>query len=648
LHARDNPHLFIFSHNLIITYINNPFQTIQIETNNIKADTKMDYKAIGLRCGLEIHQQLEGKKLFCNCPTLIVDEKTEKPTILVRRRLKAVIGETGAIDSAALHEEERGKAFLYGYYPGSCCLVDLDEEPPHPINRDALKTSFIVAKLLNANSVDEVQVMRKTVVDGSNTTGFQRTALIAMNGHIKTSDGEVSIPTLCIEEDAAKIVDRKADADEYNLSRLGIPLIEIATGPDIKTPELARETAEKLGLILRSTGKCKRGLGTIRQDVNISIKGGARIEIKGAQDLRMIAKLVEIEAGRQVILLKLREEIESCKVGREFSDLSDIFRSTESKVIKSALEKDGVVFGIKLPNFLGFIGREIQPGKRLGTEFSDYAKTKAGVGGIFHSDELPNYGITAEYIGKIRKELKCSAKDGFVIVADTKEKAKKALSAVAMRAEMVFDGIPEEVRKANADGTSTYMRPMPGGARMYPETDVVPQRLSFGDIKLPRLIEDKAAQYEEELGLSPDLAKAISKSDKNNLFEDLIGKLKNTKPAFVAEAIISYQKEVRNNSPKGDISLIEDSHLELVLSAVDKNEIAKSSIIPLLCDVSEGKKPDISKYKTASSSEIELKIKDIVDKNKGASIGALMGEVMKKFNGKVDGKVASEILRKYI
>src|SRR3989344_477864 len=237
----------------------------------------LDYDKLGFRCGLEIHQQLDTNKLFCNCPSIVRDEN---PDILIKRRLRAVAGETGKIDIAAKYELEKNKEFIYEACSTSTCLVELDEEPPHPINQEALDITLQIALLLKAKIVDEVQMMRKTVIDGSNVSGFQRTALVATDGYIETSLGKVRIPIICLEEEAAKKISETKDSVTYRLDRLGIPLVEIGTEADIKNPEHAKETASLLGMILRSTGKVKRGLGTIRQDVNISIREGARTEIK--------------------------------------------------------------------------------------------------------------------------------------------------------------------------------------------------------------------------------------------------------------------------------------------------------------------------------------------------------------------------------
>ncbi|MBW2995128.1 Glu-tRNA(Gln) amidotransferase subunit GatE, partial [Candidatus Woesearchaeota archaeon] len=269
---------------------------------------EINYKELGFKCGIETHQQLEGKKLFCDCPTLNIREGGE---IKVLRKLRAVIGETGEIDKAAAEASAKGKSFHYLGDSKDVCLVDIDEEPPHPINQEAVKTVLIVAKLLNAKIVDEIQVMRKTVVDGSNTSGFQRTALVAYDGYIKTSKGKIRIPTIFLEEEACQKLKETKDSVSYRLDRLGIPLIEIATEPDIVDNEHAKETAEKIGMILRSTGRVKRGIGTIRQDINVSIKKRKRVEIKGVQNLGLIAKTIEQEIKRQRGLIEENEKFKS-------------------------------------------------------------------------------------------------------------------------------------------------------------------------------------------------------------------------------------------------------------------------------------------------------------------------------------------------
>ena len=278
----------------------------------------LNYKELDFKCGIECHQQLETHKLFCKCPSLT---NTEKVDYTIKRKLRASAGELGKVDVAALYETQKDKTFIYEVNKETSCLVELDESPPEELNKEALKIALQVALLTNAKIVDEIQVMRKVVVDGSNVSGFQRTALIAVNGSIKTSKGDVKIPTICLEEEAAKKIKQDEKTVTYNLDRLGIPLIEIATDSNIKDPEHAKEVAGLIGMILRSTEKAKRGLGSIRQDVNVSIKGHPRVELKGFQDLRGIPKTVDNEIHRQLENLKSKKEIKSevRKVEPDFS-----------------------------------------------------------------------------------------------------------------------------------------------------------------------------------------------------------------------------------------------------------------------------------------------------------------------------------------
>jgi len=259
-----------------------------------------------MKAGLEIHQQLNTKeKLFCSCPTIISDKVSKR----IIRKLRGVAGETGEIDIAAQYETIKDKTIIYEFDPSYSCLVELDEEPPHLINEEALKIAIILAEYFNMYIPNVLQVMRKTVVDGSNTSGFQRTLLVGVDGKININGKEINIQTLCLEEDSARKIEEDESKIVYRLDRLGIPLIEIATGPDLNSPEEVKKVAEYIGLVLRLTGKVKRGLGTIRQDINISIPGGEKIEIKGAQELKLLPKIVELEIIRQKKLLEWQEEV---------------------------------------------------------------------------------------------------------------------------------------------------------------------------------------------------------------------------------------------------------------------------------------------------------------------------------------------------
>lgn len=606
-----------------------------------------DFEALGVKAGLEIHQQLDTKhKLFCSCPTKIRDDKAD---VVVKRRLRASAGETGEMDVAAAYEQLRGKGFLYHAYNDTTCNIELDEEPIRDLNDEALEIALQAALMLNAKAVDCVQVMRKTVVDGSNTSGFQRTALVARNGSIDVGGNVIGISTVCVEEESAKIMERTPESDAYNLSRLGIPLVEIATAADMKTPEQVKKAAEYLGMILRSTGQVKRGLGTIRQDVNVSIRDGARIEIKGAQDLRLLPKLVECEAMRQKGLAEVAAELKkrNASANGKAEDVTHLLKSCDSEIIKSALAKNGVILAVKLAAFKGLIGKEFEgaPGRRLGKELSEYARSYAGVGGVLHTDEMPKYGITAEDVDRIVKALRCGSNDAFAMVAADKGKAEAGIKAVIQRAGQAIKGVPSEVRKANEDGTTTFLRPMPGSARMYPETDIPLVKPILKGIKLPKLLAEKASGY-QKLGLTADLAKAIAYSDNAVLFGELAGKCKKISPSYIADLLLSYKKQVvaEGASAENAENLSEGNLLEAIL-AIESGRIAKESAVKALAEAAKTGKIDFSKHAVMSDAELEKELKAIVDENKGMLLNALIGKAMEKLRGKAPGQKIVEKLK---
>ncbi|MEK9635146.1 MAG: Glu-tRNA(Gln) amidotransferase subunit GatE, partial [Candidatus Woesearchaeota archaeon] len=267
----------------------------------------MDYSSVGLKCGLEIHQQLSGRKLFSNKFSKLTKEN---PDSIIKRNLRSSSNERGISDSAALYETKKNLDYYYEIHNNNTSLIELDEEPPKLISESALSTAIAVSKLLNCTIIPNIQIMRKTVVDGSNTSGFQRTGIVGINGYIKTSKGNVSINSVIIEEDSARRISETKDSVTYRLDRLGIPLIEITTGPDMKSPDHVMEVAKKIGMILRSTNSILRGIGTIRQDVNISINKSSRVELKGVQDINSIHSIIDNEIKRQKTELEMnRKEV---------------------------------------------------------------------------------------------------------------------------------------------------------------------------------------------------------------------------------------------------------------------------------------------------------------------------------------------------
>ncbi len=617
----------------------------------------MDYKKLGLKMGLEIHQQLNTeKKLFCPCKCELTDKK---PDYKLLRYLRPTQSELGKIDRAAFEESRRKLKFIYESYDYETCLVESDDEPPHPLNMEALEIAMIIASILHMNIIDEFHTMRKQVIDGSNTGGFQRTGLVATDGYLETEYGIVKIENLCLEEDAARRIGQKKGKVVFRLDRLGIPLLEVTTDPSIKHPEQVKEVAYQLGQVLRST-KVKRGLGTIRQDLNISIAEGSRVEIKGVQDLDLMPKMVENEVKRQLNLIEIMKELQSreATVDNEIHNLNKIFKKTESKIISKALSKGGNVLAIKLGGFKGLIGKEVQPGRRFGTELAGYAK-KMGVSGIFHIDELPAYGITDKDIERIKNHLKLSENDAFIIVADDDEKARNAIMEVQRRAKTSIKEVPEETRKALEDANSEYLRPLPTASRMYVETDIPTTVISKEQINtiksnLPELPNEKKQRIIEQYELSEDISSQLVRLDKVENFEDIMSTSK-LDPTIVGSTLAYTLKELRRDG--NDVALLNNEMLKDTFALVEEGKIVKeavSEVIVGLCN-EEGSPEQIARSLNIimlSEKEVEKIIDEIIFENikiveeRGmGAIGALMGKSMQKLQGKADGKLVNKLLR---
>ncbi len=605
----------------------------------------MDYKEIGLRAGLEIHQQLDtAEKLFCRCPTRLRD--TDEHTHEYSRYLRATESELGELDRAAEEEMMVMRRFTYYAYD-TTCLVEDDEEPPAHLNEEALHITLTIARLFGMRPVEQVHTMRKLVIDGSNTCGFQRTALVALQGILP---GGCGVETLCLEEEAAQ---RVRDA-VFSLDRLGIPLVEISTAPCLHTPEEVQQIAEYMGMVLRSTGRVKRGIGTIRQDINISIRGGARVEIKGVQELEVITEVVRWEVSRQQALLAIRDELlkRGARVEEQPIEMTDLFAHTSSGILRKAKQ----ILAVNLPGFGGLVGREIQPDRRLGSELSDYAK-KCGVGGIFHTDELPAYGITTEEIQSLRARANADPADCVVIVAGSPDQTTCALRQVIRRAKMALRGVPEETRRLLEGGRSTaYMRPLPGAARMYPETDVPPLTLdekAWEAIPMPELLSERAARYAADLGLDPAVARLVAYSDRFAVFDQAVAA--GVKPNLAARTLTATLREARREGVPVDS--IGDEALLSLLRSVEAGAIAKEALPELIRQVAIGTTVEeaIRRYAAASFSvgDVEALANRILQeradfvrqRGKGA-LGPLMGVLMEEVRGRVDGKVVNEVLRR--
>ena len=624
----------------------------------------IDYESIGLKVGLEIHQQLDSKeKLFCGCKTELFKEE---PEITFLRRLRPTQSELGQIDPAAFFEFQKGVQILYEANWDTACLVEMDEEPPHDLNHEALEAALIISLMLGAKPVNEIHVMRKTVIDGSNTTGFQRTCVVAFNGNVEIKGKTVPIQHVGLEEDAARKMGEEDNILRYRIDRLCIPLVEIATAPVIYTPKEAEDVALAIGRVLRATGKVKRGLGTIRQDLNISIREGALVEIKGVQELELVSLVVGNEVQRQLNLLKIRKELAERRVKEEdfeddFVDVTPVFANTKCKVIRTALEKGKQVLAIKLPKFEGLLKRELIPDLRLGTEMADRARFWGRVGGIFHTDELPAYGITAEEVDKLRYAMQAEAGDAVIFVADVVENASDALKAVCERAKEALKEVPQETRAAKPDGSTRYMRPRPGAARMYPETDVPPIQVlqsyveSLGE-RLPELPEQKRRRIISDYGLNEKLTKQVLDSEFSQLFEDAV-KTSDVSPTLVAVVLTETVKALRREGVEVE-NVSNERFLEL-FRLVGSGEVTKEAISDVVAWLAKHEKAKVAEAVDAlglsmlSEVELERVVDDLIEENRGLlaergekAFGVLMGLMMKRVRGRARTEAVSDLVRK--
>ncbi|MFB6181244.1 MAG: Glu-tRNA(Gln) amidotransferase subunit GatE [Candidatus Nanohalobium sp.] len=607
----------------------------------------MDYEELGFKCGIEIHQQLNTEeKLFCSCPVELEDEAADAN---VERYLSAVAGETGETDEAAEQAARRSQKFVYNYYSRNNCLVEIDEEPPHSMDEEALETALTFARMVDANIPAEIQVMRKMVVDGSNTSGFQRTAMVGLDGEIETDSGKVTVEDIELEEESAGIHERAQDKAVYDLNRLGVPLVEVGTDASIKNPEHAREVAMEIGMLLRSTGKARRGLGTIRQDVNVSIDGGSRVEIKGFQDVENIDKLIELEVKRQKNLIELGDGLEEREVRKE--DVTHFFEDTDNHIVSTVLENDGAVYALKLPGLTGKMKEKISGERYLAKELVDYAKAE-GVQGILHTDEdLENYGLVDEF-EKVAEDFDKEEEDVIAVIAAEEEQAKAAAQEVQKRAEMIYKGeVPEETRAAEQNFTTSYSRPLPGSARMYPETDIPSIRIEEGEVEeidqnLPKTLDEREEEYTEEIG--EELASQIVSSEKLGLFEkfkeDYDSKLVAN---FFTNTLAQLEKDYK-------VEKLVEEDFKAIFEGLRSEGIAKDDIERVVKRVASGEEAeevieDIAESK-ASEEDIHEAVREVLDEKSDMveeqgmhAQGALMGVVM----GRVEasGDKVSEILQ---
>ena len=640
----------------------------------------LDPASLNLKVGFEIHQQLATKrKLFCECSC----EEAKKYDSSFVRKLRPTQSELGAYDPAAMFEFSKMHTVEYRAAFGSSCLVEADEEPPHDVSKDALETALIFSLALHSKVMDEIHVMRKIVIDGSNTTGFQRTMLVASGGYIDIAGKRVGVQSICLEEDAAKLISDENGVRKFGLDRLGVPLVEIALEPVTGKPSEIMQVALALGRLLRASKRVARGLGSIRQDINISVQNGAVVEVKGVQQLDQLVKVIEHEMQRQygliVIAQKLKEKnVDIKKVGDRIEDVSDILGNmTSSRIVKKILEGRGMIMAIRVPGFAGMIGFEPYKDIRLGRELGKLVKFY-DLDGVFHSDELPNYGITEEEVATVKQRLQMNDKDAFIILGGPNDKIKFASDAIIRRLKAAVDGVPAETRAATPDGKTMFLRPRPGVARMYPETDIFPiaitdsMLVSLAD-KVPRHWDEIVDSLAKKYNLNKKLASQIFDSDYLKVFEEITSKTK-VQPTFIASKLTEDLTSLQRQGL--DASVLTDDVIKDIFTRLDSGSITKESVV-LIFEKLMKKEPTIVKIVNeqvdvkeaveaqsvdeaiqaagvSSISDEELSkgldriIRDnmTIIKEKGVNaLNTLMGRAMAEYRGKADGQKVNAMLK---
>ena len=642
--------------------------------------SSLDPASLNLKVGFEIHQQLSTEsKLFCRCRC----EEAKEYDISFVRKLRPTQSELGAYDPAAMFEFSKMHVVNYQAALGSSCLVEADEEPPHEVSREALEIALIFSLALHSKVMDEIHVMRKIVIDGSNTSGFQRTMLVASGGYLDIAGKRVGVQSICLEEDAAKLIGDEKGVRKFGLDRLGVPLVEIALEPVTGKPSEIMHVALTLGRLLRASKRVARGLGSIRQDINISVLNGAVVEVKGVQQLDQLVKIIDYEMQRQygliIISQKLKEKnIDIKKVGERIEDVSDILgNKSSSRIVKKIIEAGGHIVAIKVPGFAGMLGYEPYNDIRLGRELGKLVKFY-DIDGVFHSDELPNYGITEKEVAAVKQRLQMNDMDAFVILGGPNDKVKFASDAIIQRLKAAVEGVPAETRAATPDGKTVFLRPRPGGARMYPETDILPIAISEPTLssladKVPKHLDEIVNSLAKKYNLNMKLASQIFDSDYLAVFEEIASETK-IEPTFIAAKLTEDLTSLQRQGL--DASLLTNQMIKDIFARLDKDSITKESIV-LIFEKLMKKEPTIMKSvaeKKNTEENLERKLVNATIETVGASsitdeelskgldriinnnmtiikekgtdaLSTLMGRAMAEYRGKANGQKVNSMLK---
>ena len=520
---------------------------------SISEMTDEDYRAVGFKSGLEVHQQLlTEKKLFCRCPA---GRYSENYNAEILRHMRPTLSELGEYDGTALMEFKTKKEIIYRINRETVCTYEMDDTPPFEINDEALDIAFGIGMIYGSSMVDEVHIARKQYLDGSIPTGFQRTAIVCLDGSIPFKDREIQVIQLSIEEDSCREVSDIGHRRTYITDRLGMPLIETVTGPDMRTPQEVAEVGELIRRIARSTGKVRTGIGAARQDVNVSVTGGTRIEIKGVPRIPLIPLLTYNEAMRQWNLLRLRDELHRRGITPETftattTDVTKILRKTRYQPITGAVTSGMKIMCVLLKGYRGLLRWETQTDTHFSREISDRVRVIScltTLPNIIHSDS-PSETIASSEWSALKKTVGATEEDVIVLVWGDETDAPAGANEVVIRAKEATIGVPSETRQALRDGTNGFERILPGPDRMYPDTDlppkkITPERLAKIRAGLPTPVWEREKKY-HDLGIPLHRAKTLAVSPYAKVFEEATGN-QGLNPRFVSELLVDRIKPLK-------------------------------------------------------------------------------------------------------
>ena len=629
--------------------------------------TPDDYDAIGLRCGLEIHQQiLTKRKLFCRCPAGHYGNDYDA---VILRHMRPTLSELGEYDGTALMEKKTKKNIFYRIHQDTVCTYEMDDTPPFFMDEEALDIALEVALLLRLNMVDELHIARKQYLDGSIPTGFQRTTIVGVEGWIPYKDRKIRIAQLGLEEDACREVSDVGHDRVYLTDRLGMPLIEPVTYPDMKTPQETAEVAEILRRITRSTGKVRTGYGAGRQDVNVSVAGGTRIEIKGVAKISTIPLLVYNEALRQCALLQIRDHLAKRGVTSEtfaasHHDATRLLANAEYVPLQNALSEGHRVRCTVLKKFARILSTTTQTDTVFAQEFSDRVRVIACLTttpNIAHSDSASE-SLRGGGWQKLRKRFKAGPDDALVLVWGSEDDVRCACEEIIIRAREATAGIPSDTRQALKDGTNGFERILPGAERMYPDTDLPPmaiarERLDRISAHLPQFVWDREVRY-KALGLSDELACPLSFSSRANLFDRLTDEL-GIAPTLAGVVIVQRLKAFKRRGL--DTDRLTDDEIYALFKAHAEGRLAREGINIVLRHILEkGETADEALDRLGLVSMEEERVCELVMKmnaqpddgngidSKATSVRHMMGRLMADLLGRFDGRRLAAIVEEKI